>query len=47
MISFLFWNVGSESRALQIAQLAKTHDVDVILLAEVVDQPTALLRVSE
>jgi hypothetical protein len=45
MISILFWNVGAKPRREQVAQLAKNFDVDVVLLAESVDQPNDLLKV--
>jgi endonuclease/exonuclease/phosphatase (EEP) superfamily protein YafD len=44
MISLLFWNVGRLSRRAVIARLARANDVDVILLAEVADQPIDLLK---
>jgi endonuclease/exonuclease/phosphatase (EEP) superfamily protein YafD len=44
MATVLFWNVGRNPRCEQISQLAKHCEVDVILLAEVVDQPVDLLR---
>jgi Endonuclease/Exonuclease/phosphatase family len=43
MVTFLFWNVGSEARATIVARLATQYDVDILLLAEVVDQPADLL----
>src|SRR5580658_10516354 len=43
MINVLFWNAGGKPRQTQIAQLAKHFDVDIVLLAEVVDQPDDLL----
>ena len=43
MLTLLFWNVGAESRLAQIADLATKYDVDVILLAEVADEPIDLL----
>jgi len=44
MISLLFWNVGRLSRHTLIARLARANDVDVILLAEVADEPIDLLK---
>src|SRR5271157_3301688 len=44
MISLLFWNVGRLSRHALIARLARANDADVILLAEVADEPIDLLR---
>ncbi len=44
MISLLFWNVGRLSRHALIARLARANDADVILLAEVADQPIDLLK---
>jgi endonuclease/exonuclease/phosphatase (EEP) superfamily protein YafD len=44
MITILFWNVGQQSRREQIAQLAVNFDVDIVLLAEVVDEEAELLR---
>ena len=44
MISLLFWNVGRLSRHALIARLARANDADVILLAEVADEPVDLLR---
>jgi hypothetical protein len=43
MITVLFWNVGAKSRPTQIANLAVRHDVDLVLLAEMVDEPVDLL----
>ncbi len=43
MITFLFWNVGAAPRSAQIAQLAAHLDVDVLMLAEVGDDPADLL----
>ncbi|MFI5455116.1 MAG: endonuclease/exonuclease/phosphatase family protein [Isosphaerales bacterium] len=43
MITLLFWNVGAASRPVQISDLATRYDVDVVLLAEVVDEPSELL----
>ena len=37
MITILFWNVGARARRGQIADLAVNYNVDVLLLAEVVD----------
>jgi endonuclease/exonuclease/phosphatase family metal-dependent hydrolase len=45
MITVLFWNVGARPRRHLIADLAVNHDVDVLLLAEVVDKPVDLLKV--
>jgi endonuclease/exonuclease/phosphatase (EEP) superfamily protein YafD len=44
MISIMFWNVGGEPRPTQISDLARTYQVDVLLLAEFVDEPADLLR---
>jgi len=44
MIKFLFWNVGGNHRKAQIAQLVLSYEVDVLLLAEMVDEPSDLLR---
>jgi endonuclease/exonuclease/phosphatase (EEP) superfamily protein YafD len=43
MITLLFWNVGAASRPIQISDLATRYDVDVVLLAELVDEPSELL----
>ncbi len=43
MITILFWNVGGEARRAEIAQLAVNHDVDVVLLSEVIDEPSSVL----
>ena len=42
-ITFLFWNVNRQPLQEQIASLAETHSVDVIMLAECVIEPTSLL----
>jgi Endonuclease/Exonuclease/phosphatase family len=44
MVCVLFWNVGRLSRHEVIARLAHANDVDILLLAEVVDDPAVLLR---
>jgi endonuclease/exonuclease/phosphatase family metal-dependent hydrolase len=44
MINVLFWNVGREPRQSQIVQLANHYDVDIVLLAEFVDQPDDMLK---
>jgi endonuclease/exonuclease/phosphatase (EEP) superfamily protein YafD len=44
MITFLFWNVGAAPRQAQIARLAVNFDADVVLLAEVADEPINLLQ---
>ncbi len=44
MISFLFWNVGGQSRRELIAKLAVYYDVDVLMLVEAMDEPGDLLR---
>jgi hypothetical protein len=43
MNQFLFWNVGGKRRKAQIAQLAINYNVDVLLLAEMIDEPGDLL----
>jgi endonuclease/exonuclease/phosphatase family metal-dependent hydrolase len=43
MVSFMFWNVGRLPRRKQIARLAESNDVDVVLLAEVPEEPADLL----
>ncbi len=44
MIPLLFWNVGRPSRHALIARRARANDADVILLAEVADEPIELLK---
>jgi len=44
MISLLFWNVGRLLRHALVARLARANDADVILLAEVADEPIDLLK---
>ncbi len=44
MISVLFWNVGRLSRYSAIAHLAQANEVDILLLAEVVDEHSVLLE---
>jgi exonuclease III len=43
MISIIFWNVGGESRHPKISDLTRKFEVDVLLLAEFRDEPSALL----
>ncbi|MBI4965860.1 MAG: endonuclease/exonuclease/phosphatase family protein [Desulfomonile tiedjei] len=43
MTAFMFWNVNSRPRGEIIANLARRHDVDVIMLAECSISPAALL----
>lgn len=43
MVRFLFWNVGKNDRKAQISQLALHYDVDVLVLAELVDEPGVVL----
>ena len=42
-ITFLFWNVNRQPLQEQIARLAETHSVDVLMLAECIIEPTPLL----
>ena len=44
MIKILFWNVGRNPRKTQIALLALNYDVEILVLAEMVDEPGALLN---
>ncbi len=44
MINVLFWNAGRKRRQSQIVQLANHYDVDIVLLAEFVDQPDDMLN---
>ncbi len=44
MINFLFWNVGKKPLEPLITELAFEHNVDVIMLAEYVENPTRLLQ---
>ena len=43
MLSFLFWNVNRKPVEDTISQLASTHEVDVLILAECLSSPAALL----
>jgi hypothetical protein len=44
MIKVLFWNVGRNPRKTQIAQLALNYDVEILVLAEMVEEPGVLLE---
>lgn len=39
MVKFLFWNLGKQSRNERITELVRSQQVDVLLLAEFVEQP--------
>lgn len=43
MTSFLFWNIKGNSSPYNVANLARQHDVDVIMLAECQIKPGTLL----
>ncbi len=44
MINFLFWNIGKQPIESLITELAFEHNIDVIMLAEYVENPTRLLQ---
>lgn len=43
MLTFLFWNLGRNKRVEALARLARSHDVDVLMLAESPASPVELL----
>jgi hypothetical protein len=45
MINFLFWNLNKKPLESLVTKLALEHNVDVIMLAEYVENPTKLLTV--
>jgi hypothetical protein len=43
-MTFLFWNLNRKSLTARAAEIATTHDADILILAECFDRPSAVLR---
>lgn len=44
MFTVVFWNVGKQKAPNRVANVARHHDVDLLLIAEAAFEPAALLR---